>query len=112
MFALGWSPCVGPILGTILLVAATSSTAVSGAILLTAFSFGLGLPFIITAIFLESLQTAFAHWGTFISGLSKVGGVLLVLLGILMLLGDMSLLITWGYGLFNFIGYDRLLQYL
>ena len=112
LFALGWSPCVGPILGSVLLFASTSSTALQGAILLAAFSFGLGLPFILTAIFLESLHNAFSHWGKFINMLSKIGGVVLVCVGVLMILGDMSLLVSWGYGLFNFIGYDRLLQYL
>ena len=112
LFALGWSPCIGPILGTVLLVASTSSTAPAGALLLAAFSFGLGLPFILTAVFLESLHTTFAGWGKFINVLSKVGGVVLVCLGVLMILGDMGLLISWGYNAFSFLGYDRLLHFL
>ncbi|HVU79863.1 MAG TPA: cytochrome c biogenesis protein CcdA [Candidatus Paceibacterota bacterium] len=112
LFALGWSPCVGPILGTVLLVASTSSTATAGAVLLAAFSLGLGLPFLLTAVFLESVHETFAHWSGFASVLSKIGGVVLVALGVLMLLGHMGLLIEWGYGLFGSFGYGRLLEHL
>lgn len=112
LFALGWSPCIGPILGTVLLVASASSTALAGAVLLAAFSFGLGVPFILTAVFLERLHTAFAEWGAFVSALSVVGGSVLLLLGALMLLGDMGLLVEWGYRLFSGLGYERLLEHL
>ncbi|HVV39406.1 MAG TPA: cytochrome c biogenesis protein CcdA [Candidatus Paceibacterota bacterium] len=112
LFALGWSPCIGPILGTVLIFASTSSTAFAGALLLAAFSFGLGLPFILTAVFLESLHASFAKWGTLVTALSYIGGTVLVALGVLMLFGDMGLLITWGYKFFDFIGYGRLLNYL
>jgi cytochrome c-type biogenesis protein len=112
LFALGWSPCIGPILGTVLLVASTSSTALMGALLLAAFSLGLGVPFILSAIFLEKISTVFAGWGTATKILSYLGGGVLVALGILMALGDMSLLIEWGYGLFGAMGYSRLLEHL
>ena len=112
LFALGWSPCIGPLLGTILLFASTSATALQGAFLLAVFSAGLGVPFILSAIFLDALGATFVRWSKVTSILSTVGGVVLILLGILMILGDMNLLITYGYSLFNFIGYDRLLQYL
>ncbi|HWB33940.1 MAG TPA: cytochrome c biogenesis protein CcdA [Candidatus Paceibacterota bacterium] len=112
LFALGWSPCVGPILGTVLLFASSSATAVQGAMLLAAFSLGLGVPFIVTAVFLRSIGDTFARWNKAANALSIIGGIVLVGLGILMVFGDMGLLISWGYGLFNFLGYDRLLQYL
>ncbi len=112
LFALGWSPCIGPILGTVLLFASSSATALQGALLLAVFSAGLGLPFILSAIFLNRLSDTFVRWGKAAHVLSTVGGIVLVCLGILMVFGDMGLLISWGYGLFNFLGYDRLLQYL
>ncbi len=76
------------------------------------FSLGLGIPFILCAIFLDRLQNTFAGWGRTSQILSYIGGVVLVLLGLLMLIGDMGLLIEWGYGLFGGLGYGRLLEHL
>jgi cytochrome c-type biogenesis protein len=112
LFALGWSPCIGPILGTILLIASSSSVAMQGALLLAVFSLGLSLPFLVTALLIHEATGILSSLSGFVKILSLMGGVFLLLLGVLMLLGRMDLLVTWGYGLFNFIGYDRLLQYL
>lgn len=112
LFALGWSPCIGPILGTVLFIASASATALSGAALLFVFSLGLGLPFILTALLFERAQGAFARAGKVAQILSYIGGVFLVVLGVLMLFNQTGLLITWGYGALNFIHYDRLLYYL
>ncbi len=111
LFALGWSPCIGPILGTLLLFASTSATAPQGALLLAVFSIGLGLPFIATALLLERAGAAFVHYSKFVSVLSLCGGVILLFLGALMLLGDMSLLVTWGFGALQG-PYGALLQYM
>ena len=98
LFALGWSPCIGPILGTILLFASTAATAAQGALLLSIFSLGLGLPFIATALLLNEAGVAIQRYSRFIQGLSIAGGVFLVALGFLMLFGDMGLLVEWGFG--------------
>ncbi len=111
LFALGWSPCIGPILGTILLFASSSATAGQGAILLAIFSLGLGLPFIATAFLLERAGAYIARYSKVVSILSIVGGIILVVLGILMLLGSMSLLVTWGFSLFDG-PYSALLKYM
>jgi len=99
LFALGWSPCIGPILATILLFASTSATALQGAILLAVFSFGLGLPFLLTAFLVTRAQGAFVRFAGVARVLSLLGGVVLVFLGILMLTGNMGLLLAWGFGL-------------
>ncbi len=112
LFALGWSPCIGPILGTVLLFASTQATALQGALLLGIFSLGLGLPFIATALLLEQASSLFARQSRLTQILSLVGGVVLVLLGLLMLAGQMALLVSWGYGFFDFLGYNKLLDYL
>jgi cytochrome c-type biogenesis protein len=111
LFALGWSLCIGPILGSILLFASTSATAVQGAILLGVFSLGLGVPFIITALLLERAGAVILRYGRFVNVLSIVGGIILIALGVLMLLGDMGLLVTWGFGMFDG-RYGALLQYM
>ncbi len=112
LFALGWSPCIGPILGSVLLFASTSATALQGAVLLGIFSLGLALPFLLTALCIKKASSFFARFGTLTRALSTVGGLVLVALGVLMLLGSMGALISWGYGLFDFLGYSRLLNYL
>jgi cytochrome c-type biogenesis protein len=111
LFALGWSPCIGPILGSILLVASTSATAGQGALLLTVFSLGLGLPFIATAFLLNEAGTLISRYSRFVNALSIVGGVILIILGTLMLLGDMGLLVTWGFDFFD-SHYSVLLKYM
>ena len=111
LFALGWSPCIGPILGTILLFASSASTAADGALLLSVFSLGLGLPFIITALLLSEASGVIQRYSRFINGLSIAGGVFLIALGILMLFGDMGLLVQWGFGVLNG-PYNQLLKYM
>lgn len=111
LFALGWSPCIGPVLGTVLLFASTSSTAIQGAVLLGIFSIGLGLPFLLTALLLDKAQTVFQRWSGITDTFSKIGGLILVVLGILMVIGRMDLLLAWGFKFFNSI-YEPLLPYM
>lgn len=110
-FALGWSPCIGPILGTILFLASGSATALSGAFLLGVFSLGLGLPFLLTAVLMEGGQNMFGKWATTSKILSYAGGAALIIIGTLMLSGQMGLLIEWG---FKFLDgpYNQLLKYM
>lgn len=111
LFAIGWSPCIGPILGTILLLASNSTTALQGALLLGVFSLGLGLPFIATAFLLERANTVFARSGKVTSWLEMLGGVVLIALGVLMIFGNMGLLVEWGFALLK-EPYHALLQYM
>ena len=111
LFALGWSPCIGPILGTILFLASGSATAVAGAFLLGVFSLGLGIPFLLTAALMHSGQNMFGKWGTTSKILSYIGGCILLLIGVLMLTNQMGLLVEWG---FRFLEgpYNQLLKYM
>lgn len=111
-FAFGWTPCVGPILASILLLASTSATALQGAYLLAVFSLGLAIPFILVA-FLFSESTHFIGKITkYLKWVSIIGGVFLIGLGLLLLTDNFDLTIKYGYQLFEFIEYDRLLDYL
>lgn len=112
LFALGWSPCIGPILGTILLFASTSATALQGAILLGIFSAGLGMPFVLCAIFLKQLSAYVTRMGPVATVLSYIGGIALLFLGALMFVGQMGALVSWGYYIFGFMNYDALLEHL
>lgn len=112
LFAVGWSPCIGPILATILLFASSTSTVWYGAALLAIFSAGLAVPFILTALLITEASVFLSRMQGFVRTLSIVGGASLILIGILMVSGQMALLVSWGYGLLDSVGYESLLQYL
>ena len=112
LFALGWSPCIGPILGTVLLFASNSATALQGAMLLGVFSLGLGLPFIVTALLVDTVGNVIRRFERALTVLSTIGGVLLIMLGIGILLGVMGVVSAWCYSIFEFLGYHRLYNYL
>lgn len=111
-FAFGWTPCVGPILGSILLLASTSTSALQGALMLTIFSAGLAVPFLLIAIGIGSASRRIQNISKYLNVVSVIGGIFLIILGILLVSGNIGLLISYGYKLFQFINYDRLLDYL
>lgn len=111
IFALGWSPCVGPILGSVLLLASQSGTIFQGVLLLAVFSLGLGLPFIVAAFFLPQVAKLISSWQKAIEVLNHLSGVFLVLLGIFLLLGRFNNLIAWFISLLaHFPSYERFLN--
>jgi cytochrome c-type biogenesis protein len=94
-FAAGWTPCVGPILSSILLYASTAENMYSGILLLLAYSLGLGIPFFICSLALNSFLTAFQKARRYIGIFTKIGGVLLILVGILLLTNSFVILNDW-----------------
>ena len=84
-FAAGWTPCVGPILSSILLYASTVEDMRSGILLLIFYSLGLGLPFFACSLALNSFLSVFQKARRYLGVFNKVGGVLLVIVGILLL---------------------------
>ncbi|MGC9187688.1 MAG: cytochrome c biogenesis CcdA family protein [Sulfurihydrogenibium sp.] len=87
-FALGWTPCIGPILGAILLVASQQETVNQGMLLLFAFSMGLGIPFILTAAAINLFFKFFSVVRKYFLIIEIVGGILLILIGILLMTGN------------------------
>jgi len=82
-FAIGWTPCVGPILGSILSLAGTAETVKTGIGLLVAYSAGLALPFFLSSLALNGFLRFFKQYRPFIGVVERVAGVLLVLVGLL-----------------------------
>jgi cytochrome c-type biogenesis protein len=86
-FAFGWTPCIGPILATILAVAASKETVAKGAGLLAVYSAGLGIPFLIAAFAVEPFAAFLAKFKRHLAAVEKAMGALLVLTGIAFLTG-------------------------
>jgi cytochrome c-type biogenesis protein len=99
-FAFGWTPCIGPILAAILAVAGAEETVARGALLLAAYAFGLGVPFVIGALAMERfLAFARGFRGQF-ARLEKAVGVALVLTGVAFLTGGVQAASAWLIELF------------
>jgi cytochrome c-type biogenesis protein len=84
-FAAGWTPCVGPILASILLYASTEENVRLGILLLVFYSLGFGLPFFLASLAVNSFLNAFQKIRKYIGVVTKVSGILLILIGVLML---------------------------
>lgn len=111
-FAFGWTPCVGPVLSSILLLASQQATAVTGGLLLLVFSAGLAVPFLLLAVMYGRLSRWIENSTKVLQWVSRIGGVFLVLLGLLLLTNSFSLLIKKGYEWLDFLNYEALQQYL
>jgi len=90
VFALGWTPCIGPILGAILALAWSSQTVGQGALLLAIYSLGLGIPFIIIGLAWGAIMPLWKGLNRHLGTISIVSGVLLIVVGVLMLSGNLS----------------------
>lgn len=111
-FAAGWTPCVGPVLGSILLLASSKATALQGGLMLTVFSAGLALPFLVIAAAFGRVWQSINKLTRFLKPISFIGGLFLIGLGILLILNKFSLLLSWSFRLLEFINYEGLVKYL
>ncbi len=89
-FAFGWTPCVGPVLAAILFTAGAEETVSGGVLLLSAYSLGIGLPFLIAAGFAGPFMRAMPAFRSQMRGVEIIMGVLLILTGVLFLTGTMN----------------------
>ena len=94
-FGAGWTPCIGPILGSILTLASTQDTVWAGVSLLSVYSLGLAIPFLISALALDLFLSAFSRFRRFLPAVEKGAGVMLIILGLLLVTGRW----TWLNGL-------------
>ncbi len=98
-FAIGWTPCVGPILGSILTLASSDKTVQQGIALLLAYSAGLGAPFLLSSLALGGFLRFFKRYRPFIPTVERVAGVLLVAVGLLVVTNYYTVLNTWALGI-------------
>ena len=89
-FAFGWTPCVGPILGSILVLAGQSGQVARGVALLLAYSLGLGVPFLLVAVLLGRIAGALSWLKRHSRAINRVAGVILMLLGIAIATGTLG----------------------
>ena len=94
-FAIGWTPCVGPILGSILTLASSESTVRHGVGLLLAYSAGLGVPFLVFSFGLGFFLRFFKRYRPFIPVVERAAGILLVVVGVLVATNYYILLNSW-----------------
>lgn len=94
-FGAGWTPCIGPVLGAILTYGFSQDTMWAGVGLLTVYSLGLAIPFLVAALALDWFLGAFRRFRKWIPVVEKASGVLLVLLGVLLLTGSFTILSGW-----------------
>ncbi|MBD1153090.1 sulfite exporter TauE/SafE family protein [Pelagibacterales bacterium SAG-MED24] len=99
-FAFGWTPCIGPILGSILVLAATEDTINKGVLLLISYSLGLALPFILSGYLIQKFLIFSKNFKNNINLISKIGGIILLITGVLILTNQLQAL---GYYLLNIL---------
>jgi cytochrome c-type biogenesis protein len=98
-FGAAWTPCIGPILGAILTLAAAQASVGHGAALLTAYSAGLALPFVVTALALDRFLAWFQRFRPYLAWVERIAGIILILLGLLLVTDRFTLLAGWLQGL-------------
>jgi cytochrome c-type biogenesis protein len=99
-FGFGWTPCIGPILGSILAIASTEESINKGILLLSFYSLGLALPFILSGYLIQKFMIFSKNLKTKMNIINKIGGSLLLITGVLMITNQLQAL---GYYLLEYI---------
>ena len=95
IFSIGWTPCVGTFLGAALMLAANSQDTVKGILMLLSYSLGLGIPFIISALLIDNLKSAFKVIKKNYKIINTISGILLIIIGLMMMTGYLNLFLSW-----------------
>lgn len=99
VFAAGWTPCIGPVLGAILMMAATSGQVGQGTLLLSAYSVGLGIPFLLAGLLFHGFLSFFKRFRVYIRLFEILTGVLLMLVGVMLFFNLLTGVTGWLYRL-------------
>ena len=102
-FGFGWTPCIGPILGSILVLAATEESLSKGILLLSFYSFGLAIPFILSGYLIQRFLIFSKNFKKNIKLVSKIGGIILLITGILIITNQLQALGYYLLDIFPFL---------
>jgi cytochrome c-type biogenesis protein len=94
-FGAGWTPCIGPILGSILIYTSSTADLSRGLVLLFVYSLGLAIPFLAAALAVDRFLAAFARFRSLMLWVNRVGGVLLIVIGVLLLTNYFTILASY-----------------
>lgn len=111
VFATGWSPCIGPVLASILLLASTKGSVLMGGFLLAVFSLGLAIPFFVTALLLTRVEPLLVTYPHVFKILHEIGAFFIIAVGVLLVTDNFDQLVVYGFRLLDFIGYESLLRF-
>jgi len=100
-FAAGWTPCIGPILSSILIYATSMSSIGKGVLLLVMYSLGLAVPFILTAMAIESFTKEYKNFSKYLPIISRISGILMIIMGIMVFTNKLLILSNYS----NFINF-------
>jgi len=95
IYSVSLTPCVGAFLGSALMLASSTGGAIKGALLLLAYSLGLGIPFLFSAILIEKLNSAFSFIKKHYKIVNTVCGIFLIIVGIMIMFGSMNVIISF-----------------
>ncbi len=95
VFSVGWTPCVGAFLGSALMLASQQGETLTGVLMLLVYSLGLGIPFVVSAVFIDKMKSAFQFIKRNYKTINRISGGLLVVLGVLMMTGLLNRLLTF-----------------
>ena len=95
VFAAGWTPCVGPVLSTILILSAEQDSITRGIILLAAYSAGVGLPFIAAGFLLDRFRTVVTNLSPHLGRIQKIAGLIIILVGIIVITDSFTVIGAW-----------------
>ena len=91
-FAFGWTPCIGPILATILVLAGAQQTVLKGIVLLAVYSLGLAVPFLLTSLGVDRFLSFYGRFRRHLHTVEVISGILLIAVGVLIFLNNLRLL--------------------
>jgi cytochrome c-type biogenesis protein len=107
-FAFGWTPCLGPFLGSVLTLASDSETVATGMLQLFFYSLGLGIPFLLTSLLLARAFSFFNGIKKHLTAITVASGTLLALFGLLLVTNQLTVLSSWFTELLTRFGLERL----
>ena len=102
-FAFGWTPCIGPVLGSIIALSATEATVIKGILLLSFYSLGLAIPFILSGYYMSKFLSSKKGFGKYYGIITKTGGTTLLITGILITTNQIQVLSYYILTTFPFL---------